>query len=78
MFGCFRTVLASRVVIPHLWPVQSQRWGIYAVFCFYLVSGYLMTLVLDRSQPCTGDGRARHAPSGRLAARVPTREGATG
>lgn len=61
MFGTFRYLLASMVVLWHLWPAQTMWWGVYAVFCFYLVSGYLMTLVLDRTYPYTGDGMSRYA-----------------
>ena len=61
MFGTFRYLLAGMVVLTHLWPAQTMWWGVYAVFCFYLVSGYLMTLVLDRSYPYTADGMARYA-----------------
>ncbi|MFQ5418079.1 MAG: acyltransferase family protein [Myxococcota bacterium] len=46
MFGSLRFVLALLVVITHLgpwfWP------GVYAVFGFYIISGYLMCLVLNR------------------------------
>ncbi|MFT5442007.1 MAG: peptidoglycan/LPS O-acetylase OafA/YrhL [Myxococcota bacterium] len=46
MFGSFRFVLALLVVVTHLshfsWP------GIYAVFGFYLISGYLMCLVMNQ------------------------------
>jgi len=61
MFGTFRYLLASMVVLTHLWPAQTMWWGVYAVFCFYLVSGYLMTLVLDRTYPYTRDGMTRYA-----------------
>jgi peptidoglycan/LPS O-acetylase OafA/YrhL len=61
MFGTFRYLLASMVVLTHLWPAQTMWWGVFAVFCFYLVSGYLMTLVLDRSYPYTADGTTRYA-----------------
>jgi peptidoglycan/LPS O-acetylase OafA/YrhL len=61
MFGTFRYLLASMVVLTHLWPAQTMWWGVYAVFCFYLVSGYLMTLVLASTYPYTEDGMARYA-----------------
>jgi peptidoglycan/LPS O-acetylase OafA/YrhL len=61
MFGTFRYLLAGMVVLTHLWPAQTMYWGVYAVFCFYLVSGYLVTLVLDRTYPYTADGMARYA-----------------
>ena len=46
MFGIFRYVLAHMVVIAHLWPALTDWTGIYAVFSFYTLSGYLMTHVL--------------------------------
>ena len=46
MFGTIRFVLALLVVVTHVggwvWP------GMYAVFGFYVISGYLMCLVLNR------------------------------
>jgi peptidoglycan/LPS O-acetylase OafA/YrhL len=61
MLGTFRYLLASMVVLTHLWPAQSPWWGVYAVFCFYLVSGYLMTLVLSETYAYTSDGLGRFA-----------------
>lgn len=61
MFGAFRYLLASMVVITHLWPAQGMWFGVYAVFCFYLVSGYLMTLVLESTYPWSAEGLARYA-----------------
>ena len=49
------------VVFTHLWPAQSFWWGVYAVFGFFLLSGYLMTLVLDRTYPYSPDGLRRYA-----------------
>ena len=47
MFGCYRYLLAHLVLVSHLlgysWP------GPYAVFSFWALSGYLMTLVLHRT-----------------------------
>ncbi len=46
MFGTLRFVLALLVVVTHVgvwvWP------GVYAVFGFYVISGYLMCLVLNQ------------------------------
>lgn len=47
MFGTFRTVLALFVVAQHLGSVPSL--GAFAVFGFYILSGYLMTLVMQRT-----------------------------
>lgn len=46
MFGLLRYFLALLVVQTHLW--QITHWsGFYAVFAFYLLSGYLMTMVIN-------------------------------
>lgn len=46
MFGTYRTILAVMVVFTHLAGVRGS--GSYAVFGFYTLSGYLMTLVMHR------------------------------
>jgi peptidoglycan/LPS O-acetylase OafA/YrhL len=46
VFGTLRLLLALAVVVAHLgWGPYLGR---YAVFAFYVISGYLMCLVLDR------------------------------
>ncbi len=48
MFGIFRYVLALAVAFDHLWPFpKGNNVGNFAVFAFYMLSGYLMTLVLN-------------------------------
>lgn len=47
MFGTYRTLLALMVVFTHLGDVRGS--GAYAVFGFYTLSGYLMTLIMHRS-----------------------------
>lgn len=47
MLGIFRFVLACMVALSHLWGNVLYWQGAFAVFCFYLVSGYLMTLILS-------------------------------
>ena len=46
MFGVYRFALALLVMIGHLWPQLASKSGTYAVFSFYMLSGYLMTFVL--------------------------------
>lgn len=46
MFGTFRFFLAWCVVYSHLWKGVYYT-GVYAVFSFYLLSGYLMARVLN-------------------------------
>lgn len=47
MFGIFRFVLAINVVLFHLADVPTI--GPYAVFSFFVLSGYLMTAVMNES-----------------------------
>jgi peptidoglycan/LPS O-acetylase OafA/YrhL len=46
VLGIFRYALALMVALSHLFSELMYWQGAYAVFCFYLISGYLMTLVL--------------------------------
>jgi len=59
MFGTLRTILALMVAAGHL----TDQWqiGTYAVFAFYIISGYLMTLIMHESYGFTGAGRVRFA-----------------
>ena len=47
MFGTYRTLLALMIVALHLGGVPVI--GGYAVFGFYILSGYLMTLIMQTS-----------------------------
>lgn len=51
MLGTLRLVLALFVAIAHLTSENTffSHWGVFAVFGFYVVSGYLMTLVLNET-----------------------------
>lgn len=58
MFGTFRTLLSILVTIGHLFgPVQL---GIYAVFGFYILSGFLMTTIMHESYSYTFEGRKKY------------------
>jgi peptidoglycan/LPS O-acetylase OafA/YrhL len=57
MFGIFRFVLAIFVVIAHiLQPPGLSIIGGYAVYGFFILSGYLMTLVMNRRYGFTPGG----------------------
>lgn len=63
VFGTYRYCLALLVVFGHFHPAYSGRlnWtGIYAVFCFFVLSGYLMTRVLHDSYGFSRHGLSRY------------------
>lgn len=60
MFGTFRFLLALLVVLSHLWP-RCYWMGHFAVFAFYSLSGYLMTLILHTKYGFTSGGLVRFA-----------------
>lgn len=59
MFGILRTILAIMVLVGHL----TDQWqiGTYAVFAFYIISGYLMTLIMHESYGYNLSGRRKFA-----------------
>lgn len=59
MFGTYRTVLAVMVIFLHLGGMPVI--GGYAVFGFYILSGYLMTLIMQKNYGYTRGGLARYA-----------------
>jgi peptidoglycan/LPS O-acetylase OafA/YrhL len=59
MFGSYRYLLAHMVVIAHLWKSLAFWTGTYAVFSFYLLSGFLMCMVLNTSYGYTVSGIRR-------------------
>lgn len=56
MLGIYRYALAMMVALSHLWSEFIWWQGIYGVFGFYVISGYLMTLIL--SEVYTGFGNS--------------------
>lgn len=60
MFGTFRYLLAAMVVVTHLGPGTQVAWGVYGVWGFFVVSGYLMAWVLDRTYPYSPEGLLRY------------------
>lgn len=59
VFGTYRTLLALFVVFFHIGHLP--RLGAYAVFGFYVLSGYLMTLVMHANYGYTVAGAAKYA-----------------
>lgn len=59
MFGTYRTVLALLVVLLHLGGLPVI--GSYAVFGFYILSGYLMTLIMHKNYGYTKTGFVKYA-----------------
>ena len=59
MFGLFRTMLALWVMIFHLLDIPVI--GPYAVFSFFVLSGFLMTTILHESYGYDFDGVRRYA-----------------
>ena len=58
MFGTYRTLLALLVVFQHIGGVFVI--GAYAVFGFYILSGYLMTTIMHNSYGYSPKGMGRY------------------
>jgi peptidoglycan/LPS O-acetylase OafA/YrhL len=56
MFGIYRYGLAFCVAISHLWAGMFGGPAAYAVWGFYCLSGYLMTLILNEKYGFTAQG----------------------
>jgi len=56
MFGVLRTSLALMVMIFHVY-IGDLPLGSYAVFGFFIISGYLMTLIMQESYGYVTSGR---------------------
>jgi peptidoglycan/LPS O-acetylase OafA/YrhL len=55
MLGTFRLLLALLVALSHLhWSQLTEHFGLYAVYGFYVLSGYLMTRVLNETYHFSG------------------------
>jgi peptidoglycan/LPS O-acetylase OafA/YrhL len=59
MFGLWRTTLALCVVAYHLLEIPVI--GEYAVFSFFVLSGFLMTTIMHESYGYDSNGRRRYA-----------------
>ena len=60
-FGTCRLVLASLVAASHLWSGMLQGYAAYAVWAFFVLSGFLMTLVLTTKYGFDGKGIRAYA-----------------
>jgi peptidoglycan/LPS O-acetylase OafA/YrhL len=63
MFGIYRYALAMLVMFSHLMPFLDGTWnwlGVYAVFSFYSLSGYLMALILHGRYGFDAGGLGRY------------------
>lgn len=60
-FGASRFVLASLVAGSHLWSNMPQGYAAYAVWAFFVLSGFLMTLVLTTKYGFDGRGIKAYA-----------------
>ena len=60
MLGLVRTILALMVMVFHLY-VQIGPLGSFSVFGFYIISGYLMTMVMNESYGYTTVGKLAFA-----------------
>lgn len=61
MLGIFRYILALLVTLSHLWSDMAGWSAIGAVFGFYVISGYLMTSVLNQSYGFSRAGLGRYS-----------------
>ena len=54
MFGILRTLLAINVVLLHIFNVPKL--GNYSVSFFFVLSGFLMTLIMNKTYGFTSSG----------------------
>lgn len=60
-FGTCRLILASLVAASHLWDDMLHGYAAYAVWAFFVLSGFLMTLVLSTRYGFDGKGIRAYA-----------------
>lgn len=60
-FGTCRLILASLVAASHLWDDMLHGYAAYAVWAFFVLSGFLMTLVLTTRYGFDGKGLRAYA-----------------
>ena len=60
MFGTYRILLALTVVFVHFTQIADLS-GLYAVFGFFVLSGYLMTLIMNETYGYTAAGIGAYA-----------------
>ncbi len=61
VLGTYRYILAHLVMVAHLAYTIGMWSGVYAVFSFFVLSGFLMAMVLDRTYPFDLGGTLRFA-----------------
>jgi peptidoglycan/LPS O-acetylase OafA/YrhL len=59
MLGTVRFALAALVVLNHLWLPTANKVGAHAVAAFFVVSGYLMTKVIQQTYGPSPEGAFR-------------------
>lgn len=60
-FGTCRLILAALVAMSHLWDGMIHGYAAYAVWAFYVLSGFLMTLILSTKYGFDGAGLRTYA-----------------
>ena len=60
-FGTCRLILASLVAMSHLWDGMVHGYAAYAVWAFFVLSGFLMTLILTTKYGFSAEGLRTYA-----------------
>lgn len=61
MLGTLRYIMALLVAVAHLWRGKIDPTAHYGVFCFFIISGYLITRILCETYTFSWSGRCRFA-----------------